>query len=127
MSRTGGDMEPYLNITEVSCVSFTMVKMFASYKTRVSADMLLLSSITLTGASSSQSALNGARDFLEENGALKDLRIEPALGVTETGSIVSNWRMADPLDWTEGYQGRLELNFEAKVMTYETEDGNKRA
>jgi hypothetical protein len=69
--------------------------------------MLLLSSTAVTGAPSSQSALNGARDFLEENGALKDLRIEPALEVTETGSIVSNWRMADPPDWTEGYQSRL--------------------
>lgn len=59
-----------------------------------------------------------------ENGAPKDLRIERALGVTEVGSIVSNWWMADPPDWTEGYQGRLEPNFEAKVMACEVEDEN---
>ena len=40
MSRTSSDMEPYLNcleklnITEVSCAPFTMIKMFASHKTK---------------------------------------------------------------------------------------------
>ena len=50
------------------------------------------------------------------NGAPKGLRIERALGITEAGSIVSNWRMADAPAWIEGYQCRLEPNFEAKVM-----------
>ena len=130
MSRTSGDMEPYLscleklNITEASCAPFTMIKMFASHKTKSERryDFSSVRSITVTGAPSSQSTLNGARDFLVENGASKDVRIERALWVTEAGSIVSNWRMADPPDWTEGYQGRLEPNFEAKVMKYENED-----
>ncbi len=130
MSRTSGDMEPYLNcleklnITDVSCAPFTMIKMFASHKTKSDRryGFSRLSSITVTGAPSSQSTLDGVRDFLMENGASKDLRIERALGITEAGSIVSHWHMADPPDWTEGYQGRLEPNFEAKVIAYDDED-----
>jgi 4-coumarate--CoA ligase len=132
MSRTSGDMEPYLNcleklnIAEVTCAPFTIIKMVASHKTKSESryDFSSLRFITVTGAPSSQSTLNGARNFLAENGASNDLRIERAFGVTEAGSIVSSWRMADPPDWTEGYQGRLEPNFEAKVMAYEGEDEN---
>jgi hypothetical protein len=32
--------------------------------------------------------------------------------------------MSDAPDWTKGYQGRLEPNFEAKVMSYDGEDEN---
>ena len=37
---------------------------------------------------------------------------------------MSNWHMSDAPEWTEGYQGRLEPNFEAKVMTFDAEDGS---
>jgi hypothetical protein len=71
MSRTSGDMEPYLNcleklnITEVSCAPFTMIKMFASHKLKSECryDFSSLCSITVTGAPSSQSTLNGAVTF----------------------------------------------------------------
>jgi hypothetical protein len=59
-----------------------MIKMFSSHtiKSERRYDFSSLSSIIVTGAPSSQSTLNGARDFLVENGASKDLRIERALG-----------------------------------------------
>lgn len=76
-------MEPYLNcpeklsITEVSCAPFIMIKMFANHKTTSERryDFSSLRSIAVTGAPSSQSTLNGPRDFLVENGASKDLRV----------------------------------------------------
>jgi 4-coumarate--CoA ligase len=130
MSRTSCDMDPYLNcleklkINEAFCAPFTMIQMFANGKIKYGNkyNFSYLSSITVTGGPSSQSALNGARDFLVGNGASEDLRIERAFGVTEAASIVSHWHMADPPDRTEGYQGRLEPNFEAKVMVYENEE-----
>jgi hypothetical protein len=95
MSRTSIDMQPCLicleklQINEVSAASFTMIKMFALQKTKLywRYNFSSLQSITVTGAPSSQSTLDGARDFLLENGAPKGLRIERALRITEAGPL----------------------------------------
>ena len=131
MSKTYVDMTPYLDtlqqlrITDVSCAPFTLARLFASQK-----DDLLekkhnfshLRSVTAAGAPTSQITLNRARKFLFANGAPATLRVERALGITEAGSLVSSWHMADAPDLREGCQGRLEPNMEAKIMTYGHED-----
>lgn len=132
MSKTYVDMDPYLKITEklgittISCAPFTLIQMFAEHKLQsgVKYNFSNLSSITVTGAPSSQSTLNGARKFLLTNKAPSGIRIERALGITEAGSFVSHWHLSDPSNEIEGYQGRLEPNFEAKPVPYKNEDGH---
>ena len=131
MSKTYVDMTPYLDtlqqlrITDVSCAPFTLARLFASQKDDPSEkkhNFSHLRSVTAVGAPGSQITLNKAREFLVANGAPANLRVERALGITEAGSLVSTWHMADAPDPREGCQGRLEPNMEAKIMTYGDED-----
>ncbi|KAI9726951.1 MAG: hypothetical protein M1828_000299 [Chrysothrix sp. TS-e1954] len=132
MSKTWVAMGPYLNlvqnlkITEISAAPFTVSRLFPKI-TRINDpasryDFRFMRSMTVTGAPCAQSTLDRARLFLMRNGAPPDVRVERAYAVTEAGSIVTTWHMADSAEPREGCQGKLEPNMEAKIMSLGDED-----
>lgn len=131
LSKAYTDMAPYLEslqalkITDVNCAPFTLVRIFKSIGQDVGYDFSQLKSITVIGAPSSQSSLNGVYKFLTANGADVQVRVERALGITEAAAMVATWNLSDPPCFIEGCQGRLEPNITAAVMvTPENDDGN---
>ncbi|KAK4986478.1 putative NRPS-like protein biosynthetic cluster [Elasticomyces elasticus] len=128
MSKTYTDMMPYLRriqtlrITEVNCAPFTLVRIFKTTGQGLEYDFSHLKSITAIGAPSSQSSLDGAREFLIANGADAGVRVERALGITEAAALVSTWHLADPPECAEACQGRLEPNIEAVIMAFNGSD-----
>ncbi len=132
MSKTYADMRPYLEciqtlgITEVSCAPFTLVRLFVLAKSEELLqerrfDFSKLRSITSVGAPASQSTLNGVRDYLLANRAPADIRVERALGITEAGSLVSSWHLADEPSFSESCQGKVEPNIQVKIIVSEHE------
>ncbi|KAL9107060.1 MAG: hypothetical protein Q9227_008006 [Pyrenula ochraceoflavens] len=134
----GGDMKECLGrvaelgITAVSAAPFTVARMFGDASRNQQLDdedsmydLSTITSVTVTGAPSALSTLKRAKEFLIRNGASKErLRVQRALGITEAGSLVAySWTSDPPLEQIEGaeglqgaYQGRLEPNFEAKIV-----------
>ena len=138
MSRTSGDMAPYLQsiqalrIQDISVAPFTLAKLLPaaldkSLSSTGELDFQYLRSITVTGAPVSQNALDRSREFLISNGAPSTLRVERSLGITEAGGIVSSWRMADPPCHHDGYQGRLEPNVRVKIVNFQDEEDDTTA
>jgi 4-coumarate--CoA ligase len=140
MAKAYSDMLPYLKriselrITQIFAAPFSVARLFVLSKSGVEEagmelDFSHLQSITCVGAPSSQSSLDGAREFLIAHGASESLRVERALGITEAGSLVSSWRLSDSPSFREFYQGRVEPNVEVKVMipAEEKQDGAREA
>jgi 4-coumarate--CoA ligase len=132
MSKTYVDMVPYLDIiqnlgiNDVTVAPFTLARMFKEEGLTRRTDWHFpnLGIINVTGAPSSQRLLDRVRQFLLRHGAPDDVRIERSLGITEAASLISARRLCDPQNMLDHYQGRLEPNVQAKIMSASTDEEN---
>lgn len=127
MSKTYVDMTPYLSfiaeqkITFLVLAPFTLARLFrpevlASHQ---DLDFSSLSMVHVVGAPSSQKTLERVRNDILQRDASDQLRVERSLGMTEACALVSSPWLMDAQNTQESYQGHLEPNIEAKIMTYQ--------
>ena len=127
MCKTYVDMAPYLDhihhleISELAVAPFTLVRLFkengANGIQNGRSEFPSLVRVNVVGAPSSQSNLDRVREFLIEHQSPTSVRVERSYGITEAAALVATCRVADEDIRREGYQGRLEPNIEAKVVS----------